>query len=56
MNITCTHQHRRLIGAAALDAAMVSGGAMAQAWPSKPISLIGESRGQVFQIPGKWET
>ena len=40
MNFTHNTDRRRLIQALALAAAMTAGGAMAQAWPSKPISLI----------------
>ncbi|MEF7617612.1 tripartite tricarboxylate transporter substrate binding protein [Aquincola sp. MAHUQ-54] len=40
MNATHTLNRRHLIQAVALAAALASGGAMAQAWPSKPISLI----------------
>ena len=40
MNLTHPLTRRRCIQAVALAAAMVTGGAMAQTWPSKPISLI----------------
>jgi tripartite-type tricarboxylate transporter receptor subunit TctC len=40
MNISSKFPRRHLIRAAAFAAAMLSAGAMAQAWPSKPISLI----------------
>ena len=40
MNLTYPHKPRHLIPAIALAAAMASTGAIAQAWPSKPISLI----------------
>lgn len=40
MNVIHTLTRRRLVQAAALAVAMAGGNAMAQAWPSKPISLI----------------
>jgi tripartite-type tricarboxylate transporter receptor subunit TctC len=40
MTLTRKTTRRHLIQALALAATMASGGAMAQAWPSKPISLI----------------
>jgi tripartite-type tricarboxylate transporter receptor subunit TctC len=40
MNINPDSARRRFIRALAVAAAMVSGSAMAQAWPAKPISLI----------------
>ena len=40
MNLTHNVNRRHLIRVLALAAAMASGNAMAQAWPSKPISLI----------------
>ncbi|WP_428419042.1 Bug family tripartite tricarboxylate transporter substrate binding protein [Methylibium sp.] len=40
MNVLHTLTRRRLVQAAALAVAMASGSAMAEAWPSKPISLI----------------
>jgi len=40
MNLTRNLNRRHLIQAIALAAAMASGSAMAQAWPSKPISLV----------------
>jgi tripartite-type tricarboxylate transporter receptor subunit TctC len=40
MNLNCNLDRRHLIRAIALAAAMAGGGAMAQAWPNKPISLI----------------
>jgi tripartite-type tricarboxylate transporter receptor subunit TctC len=40
MNLTHRVNRRQLIQALALAAAMTGGSAMAQAWPSKPISLI----------------
>ncbi|KQW76312.1 tripartite tricarboxylate transporter substrate binding protein [Methylibium sp. Root1272] len=40
MNVIHTLTRRRLVQAAALAVAMAGGSAMAEAWPSKPISLI----------------
>jgi tripartite-type tricarboxylate transporter receptor subunit TctC len=40
MNLTHSLHRRQLIQLVALAAAMAGGGAMAQAWPTKPISLI----------------
>ena len=40
MNVLHTLTRRRLVQAAALAVAMASGSVMAEAWPSKPISLI----------------